>query len=87
MPTVFARVKDIVVERFHIEDPDALTEETSFKDDLEMDSLALVDLIMAIEPEFQVAGENVHITDKAADDIRTIGQVVEYLKDQGIQDT
>ncbi|HFB52492.1 MAG TPA: acyl carrier protein [Anaerolineae bacterium] len=70
---VFAKVKDIVVEQLGIEE-DKVTMDASFKDDLEADSLDLVELIMAFEEEF--GGE---ISDEEAQNITTVGEAVKYL--------
>jgi acyl carrier protein len=68
------RVKKIVVELLGV-DRDRVTPDAHFRDDLEADSLDLVELIMAFETEF--GGE---ITDEAAQKIETVGQAVDYIK-------
>jgi acyl carrier protein len=70
---VFAKVKDIIVEQLGA-DEDQITMEASFRDDLEADSLDLVELIMAFEEEF--GGE---ISDEEAQKITTVGEAVNYL--------
>ncbi|RME43980.1 MAG: acyl carrier protein [Caldilineae bacterium] len=70
---VFAKVKAIVVEQLGV-DEDKVTMNASFRDDLEADSLDLVELIMAFEEEF--GGE---ISDEEAQSITTVGQAVKYL--------
>ena len=70
---VFAKVKDIIVEQLGA-DEDQITVEASFRDDLEADSLDLVELIMAFEEEF--GGE---ISDEEAQKITTVGEAVNYL--------
>ena len=70
---VFAKVKAITVEQLGV-DEDEVTLDASFRDDLEADSLDLVELIMAFEEEF--GGE---ISDEEAQQITTVGQAVEYL--------
>jgi acyl carrier protein len=70
---VFAKVKDIIVEQLGA-DEDQITLEASFRDDLEADSLDLVELIMAFEEEF--GGE---ISDEEAQKITTVGEAVNYL--------
>lgn len=69
----FERVRKIIVDQLGV-DPDRVTMEANFRDDLEADSLDLVELIMAFEEEF--GGE---ISDEEAESIRTVGQAVEYL--------
>jgi len=70
---VFAKVKAIVVEQLGVEE-DKVTMNAKFRDDLEADSLDLVELIMAFEEEF--GGE---ISDEEAQNITTVGQAVKYL--------
>jgi acyl carrier protein len=73
---VFEKVKGIIVEQLGVEESE-ITMEASFRDDLEADSLDLVELIMAFEEEF--GGE---ISDEEAQKITTVGAAVEYLKGQ-----
>lgn len=70
---VFEKIKGIVVEQLGA-DADDVTLEASFRDDLEADSLDLVELIMAFEEEF--GGE---ISDEEAQKITTVNEAVEYL--------
>ena len=71
---VFNKVKAIIVELLGVDEA-KITPEARFREDLEADSLDLVELIMKFEDEF--GGE---ISDKEAQDIKTVGQAVEYLK-------
>ena len=70
---VFEKVKGIIIEQLGA-DEDDITLEASFRDDLEADSLDLVELIMAFEEEF--GGE---ISDEEAQKITTVGEAVNYL--------
>ncbi|MBI1877242.1 MAG: acyl carrier protein [Chloroflexi bacterium] len=70
---VFAKVRDIIIDQLGA-DEDQITMEASFRDDLEADSLDLVELIMAFEEEF--GGE---ISDEEAQKITTVGEAVNYL--------
>ncbi len=72
--SVFERVKSIIVEQLGV-DSDEVTREASFREDLEADSLDLVELIMAFEEEF--GGE---ISDEDAQQITTVGEAVDYLE-------
>ena len=74
MSDVFERVRDIIVEQLNV-DPEEVTPEARFRDDLEADSLDLVELIMAFEEEF--GGE---ISDEEAQQIETVGQAVAYIE-------
>ncbi|HAL61453.1 MAG TPA: acyl carrier protein [Chloroflexi bacterium] len=71
---VFERVKAIIVEQLGV-DEEKVTPEARFREDLEADSLDLVELIMAFEEEF--GGE---ISDEEAQGITTVGQAVAYLE-------
>nr|WP_284697561.1 acyl carrier protein [Thermoanaerobacterium sp. RBIITD] len=70
----FEKIRDIIVEQLGV-DPEEVTMESSFIDDLGADSLDIVELIMALEEEFDV-----EIPDEDAEKIKTVGDVVEYLK-------
>ena len=69
----FGRVRDIIVEQLGV-DPADVTMDAHFRDDLEADSLDLVELIMQFEEEF--GGE---ISDEEAQKIVTVGDAVKFL--------
>ncbi len=71
---IFEKVKEVIMEQLNAED-DAIKLETSFIDDLGADSLDIVELIMALEEEFDL-----QIPDSEAEKISTVGDVVEYIK-------
>ncbi|HSR31763.1 MAG TPA: acyl carrier protein [Anaerolineae bacterium] len=71
---LFERVRAIIVEQLGV-DEDKVTLDARFREDLEADSLDLVEFIMAVEDEF--GGE---ISDDEAQQIKTVGQAVEYLQ-------
>lgn len=73
MADAFERVKKIVVDLLGVV-PDTVTAEARFREDLEADSLDLVELIMAFEEEFGGT-----ISDEEAQQITTVGQVVKYI--------
>lgn len=70
----FDKIKEIIIEQLGVE-PDEVTMESSFIDDLGADSLDIVELIMALEEEFDM-----EIPDEEAEKISTVGDVVEYIK-------
>ena len=75
MSDIAERVKKIVVEHLGV-DEDKVVEGASFIDDLGADSLDTVELVMAFEEEF-----NVEIPDDAAEKIQTVGDAVNFIKD------
>lgn len=85
MATVFERVRAIVVEQLGVEE-DEVTPTASFVDDLNADSLDLVELIMSLEEEFSQDGVELEISDEDAEKIVTVQDAVDYLKDKGIED-
>ncbi len=86
MPTVYERVKSIVVDKLDVDEAD-VNEESSFVENLNADSLDLVELIMAFEEEFTTAEQELQISDDDAGSIATIKDAVKYIKDHGIADT
>ena len=85
MATVFERVRKIIVEQLGVEEED-VTPSASFVDDLNADSLDLVELIMAMEEEFSTDGRPVEISDEDAEKIVTGQDAVDYIKDRGVED-
>ncbi len=73
---MFDKVKEIIVNELMVEESE-VTMESSIKDDLGADSLAIVDLAMALEDEFDV-----EIPDEELEEIKTVGDIVNYLKDK-----
>lgn len=74
MSQVFERVKEIIVEQLDV-DEDKVTMEASFREDLEADSLDVVELVMELEDEF-----GLEIADEEAEKIVTVGDAVEYIE-------
>ena len=73
--TIEQRVKDIIVEQLGV-NADQVTPEAKFIEDLGADSLDTVELVMALEEEFDI-----DIPDADADGLRTIGQICNYITD------
>ncbi len=72
---VFEKVKEIIVEQLGVDEA-AVTLEASFIDDLGADSLDIVELVMALEEEFDM-----EIPDADAEKVVTVNDVVEYIKE------
>ncbi len=75
MEAIFERVKEVMGEQLGIEDLDTITLDTTFIDDLGADSLDIVELIMALEEEFDM-----EIPEAEAEKISSVGDVVEYIE-------
>jgi acyl carrier protein len=71
------KVKEIIVEQLGV-NPEQVTPEASFIEDLGADSLDTVELVMAFEEEF-----GAEIPDEDAEKLTTVGAVIEYLKSKG----
>jgi acyl carrier protein len=85
MPTVFERVKKIVVEQLGVEEAEVVPS-ANFVDDLGADSLDLVELVMSLEEEFSKEGQKVEIPDEDAEKIATVQDAVDYIHDRGVKD-
>lgn len=75
MDDIFDRVKDVIIEQLGVEDDDTITTATTFIDDLGADSLDIVELIMALEEEFDM-----EIPEVEAEKIVSVGDAVDYIK-------
>ncbi len=74
MSTIEERVKKIVAEQLGVKEEE-VTNSASFVEDLGADSLDTVELVMALEEEFET-----EIPDEQAEKIQTVGQAVDYIK-------
>ncbi|OQA09149.1 MAG: Acyl carrier protein [Firmicutes bacterium ADurb.Bin373] len=72
---IIDQVKAIIIEQLGVEEED-VKEESSFVDDLGADSLDIVELVMALEEEFEL-----EISDEDAEKIRTVGEAVKYIQE------
>ena len=75
MATVSERLKSIIVEQLGVEDNEVIPS-ASFTEDLNADSLDLVELIMSLEEEFKL-----QISDEDAEKITTVGEAEEYIEE------
>ncbi|MGF1480978.1 MAG: acyl carrier protein [Cyanophyceae cyanobacterium] len=73
---IFDRVKKIVAEQLEVE-PGEIKPESNFANDLGADSLDVVELVMALEEEFDI-----EIPDEAAEQIDTVGKAVEHISEK-----
>ena len=72
-----AKVKEIIINELGV-DPEKVTSEASFVDDLGADSLDTVELVMAFEEEFTI-----DIPDEDAEQMRTVGEAISYIEKHG----
>jgi acyl carrier protein len=79
-------VRKIVVDQLGVEE-DQVVPAASFVDDLNADSLDLVELIMSLEEEFSKDGKQLEISDEDAEKIVTVQDAIDFLKDSGIEDS
>ena len=74
-----AKVKEIIINELGVE-PEKVTLEASFVEDLGADSLDTVELVMAFEEEF-----GIEIPDEDAEQLQTVGDAVKYLNSKGVE--
>ena len=73
------KMKELIADQLSV-DADSITEASSFKDDLGADSLDLFELVMALEDEYSV-----EIPAEELEKMSTVGDVMEYLKNHGVE--
>ena len=73
---VLEKVKAILSEQFDVEE-DSITPDTNLSEDLEADSLDVVDLLMSIEDEFEI-----EVPDEEIENIKTVGDIVKFIEDK-----
>ena len=74
------KMKEIIADQLSVSE-DEVTLEASFKDDLDAESLDLFELVMALEEEYDV-----EIPSDDLAELNTVGDVINYLKDKGVED-
>ena len=74
------KMKEIIADQLGVSE-DEVTLEASFKEDLDADSLDLFELVMALEEEYDV-----EIPSDDLAELNTVGYVINYLKDKGVED-
>jgi acyl carrier protein len=84
--TVLERVQKIVAERLGVEES-AVVPGASFTEDLEADSLDLVDLILAFQDEFSTDSNPIEISDEDAETLLRVQDAITYLKGKGVPDS
>ena len=77
---MFEKMKDLIAEQLGAA-PEDIMMDSSFKDDLGAESLDLFELVMALEEEY-----NVEIPSEDLENLATVGDVVSYLKDKGVEE-
>ena len=85
MATIMERVQAVVAEKLSVDESE-VAPEASFMEDLNADSLDLVELIMAFEEEFSTDDNPLEISDEDAEAIATVQAAVDFLGEQGIED-
>ena len=85
MASVYERVRSMIVDQLGVEESQ-VTPNASFVDDLNADSLDLVELIMSIEEEFSKDGSAIEISDEDAEKIQTVQDAVDFIHDAGVED-
>ena len=84
MASLMERVQEVVAEKLSVDESEVVAE-ASFTEDLNADSLDLVELIMAFEEEFSTDDVTLEISDEDAENIQTVQQAVDYLLANGIE--
>jgi len=85
LTTVRDRIQSVVADKLGVS-VEEVTPEASFTDDLNADSLDLVELIMAFEEEFSTDDNQIEITDEDAEKITTVQLAMDFLIQRGVTD-
>ena len=79
------QVQQIVADKLSVDESEVVAE-ASFTEDLNADSLDLVELIMDFEEEFSSGDVQIEISDEEAESITTVQAAIDYLREKGIED-
>ena len=74
------KISEMIIEQLHLSEGTVITEDTNFMNDLRADSFELMELVMALEEEY-----GLKIEDEDLENFKTVGDVMEYLREQGIE--
>ena len=83
--SLIERVQSVVAEKLSV-DEDEVIPDASFTEDLNADSLDLVELIMSFEEEFSSDDVQIEISDEDAEEITTVQAAIDYLRENGVED-
>jgi acyl carrier protein len=83
--SLLEKVQSVVAEKLSVEESEVVPG-ASFTEDLNADSLDLVELIMAFEEEFSSDDVQIEISDEDAEEITTVQAAIDYLRDNGVGD-
>lgn len=72
---IFEKVREIICEQFDV-DEESVTLDTDIREDLDADSLDMVDLVMSFEDEFKI-----EVPDSAIETIKTVGDIVKFIEE------
>ena len=83
--SLIERVQSVVAEKLSVDENEVIPD-ASFTEDLNADSLDLVELIMAFEEEFSSDDVQIEISDEDAENITTVQAAIDYLRENGVED-
>lgn len=72
---IFEKVREIICEQFDV-DEESVTLDTDIREDLDADSLDMVDLVMSFEDEFKIG-----VPDSAIETVKTVGDIVKFIEE------
>ena len=83
--SLIERVQSVVAEKLSVDENEVIPD-ASFTEDLNADSLDLVELIMAFEEEFSSDDVQIEISDEDAEEITTVQAAIDYLRENEVED-